>query len=237
VTRYVAWTVLLVVSAFGCEARVTTIATLNHDAGEPAQAASVYIEAESGDLSGGFSIAADADASEGQFLAPPAMITSDDTPGAARARWSFSVAATETFVIWGRIRSPLVSSNRFWFRVDDGPWYKWRITVGDIWYWDRLHDDAAYGTALMFPLDAGQHSLTFANCVPGAELDRLYITSESAAPSGNDTTCTPPHSIELAGQCHPSCGSHGVTTCGDDVCRGKPALESYDCSVCCLVAP
>jgi hypothetical protein len=192
-----------------------------------------YLEAESGSLSSGFTVGTDVTASGGSYLAPPAG-SFETEPGAARASYDLTITRAGDYVVWGRIRSPGASSNRFWFQVDGGAWHKWRISVGDIWYWDALHEDAMYGTKLSFSLTVGTHSLVLANCVEGAWLDRLYITADGDLPPGNDTPCSPPHSIQLAGVCQPSCGSHGDTTCGMTACAGKTALPAYDCDVCCI---
>jgi hypothetical protein len=222
--------------AGACDARITIIGALNRDAAAPAEPdpePGRYIEAEAGQLSAGFTIEDDANASAAHYLAPATELSSEDAPGAARARYSISITQPGNYVIWGRIRSPDVASNRFWIQVDGGTWYKWRISVGDIWYWDRLHDDRAYDTALNFPFSAGEHALVIANCVPGVALDRLYVTAGDEVPPGNDTPCRPPHSIEIAGQCLPSCGSQSGTTCSAPDCAGKPLLGAYDCDVCC----
>jgi hypothetical protein len=136
-------------------------------------------------------------------------------------------------VIWGRIRSPGVLENRLWFQVDGGNFVKWRISTGDIWYWDDLHDDLTYHAPLRFELAAGRHELVLANCAPAVSLDRLYITADGDVPPGNDTPCHPPHSIERDGSCLRSCGSQGGTACGSAECMGKPQFAAYDCGVCC----
>ena len=198
---------------------------------------------ESGELSGGFAVVSDASASDGAYLQPPLGIFSDDAPGEARARYVFSVPTDATYRIWGRIYSPNATNNRFWFQVDGGTWYRWRISTGEIWYWDDFHDNLRYSDPLDFPLSAGEHELTIANCASGTQLDRLYITSEGDEPPGNDTLCSPPHSIEVAGECLRSCGSYandvdGDITCQSSVCQTVPTmLEAYDCSVCCYVPP
>jgi hypothetical protein len=196
-----------------------------------------YLEAEAGELSAGFRRASDPNASAGQFLSPPDGAHSENEPGAARARYTFEIARTATYEVWGRIRGPDPEHNRFWFQLDGGAWHKWRLSTGDIWFWDAFHEDANYGTPLEFALAAGAHTLVIANCVDGAGLDRLYIREAGATPPGNDTLCNPPHSIERAGKCVPSCGSHGRTDCGGDVCQGRPILSAYDCAVCCLIDP
>jgi hypothetical protein len=238
-------------AATACDAGITQLGFLSRDAGgEPARVdasapaadsgdpdASAptpqYLEAESGELSGGFTVESDPAASALRYLAPPSDAHADDAPGSARARYTFELERAGDYVIWGRIRSPDAVTNRFWIQVDGGGWYKWRISVGDIWYWDRFHDDTRYDSALHFPLAAGSHELLIANCVPGAALDRLYITAGTDLPSGNDTTCRPPHSIEIAGECQPSCGLQGGTDCGPTHCEGKQILPAYDCDICC----
>ena len=118
--------------------------------------------------------------------------------------------------------------------MDDAKPIKWRISVGDIWYWNAFHDNIAYETPAEFPLSAGNHRLTIANCVDGVDLDRLYYTLDpNDEPPGNDTPCFPPNSIEVAGVCQPSCGSQGGNGCTIGMCQGKPILPAYDCVLCC----
>jgi hypothetical protein len=204
---------------------------------DAAPTASSYIEAEDGELSAGFTVVDAADASGGHAIAPPADSTDDDAPGAARARYAFEIDSAGEYVIWGRIHSPGASNNRFWFRVDGGAWYKWRLSAGDIWFWDDLHDDTSYGTPLRFALEAGAHELLIASCVPDVLLDRLYLTAAGDVPPGNDTPCHPPHSIEIDGGCQPSCGALTGTACGEQACAGHDLLQAYDCDVCCHADP
>jgi hypothetical protein len=193
----------------------------------------LYLEAESGVLAGGFSIGEDAGASRGRYIAPPVGVESDVEPGMARAVYSFSLERDGDYVIWGRLRAPGALNNRFWFQVDGGVWTKWRISVGDIWYWDDFHRDTDYGNTLTFPLEAGKHELVLANCVDGVALDRLFFSPTGVVPPGNDTACHPPHSIELEGQCLPSCGAQDGTTCDAVACEGRDLISAYDCAVCC----
>lgn len=209
--------------------------------GEP-DAPGLYLEAEDGELSGGFSIVADVAASNGEYIQPPTGPASDQQPVAEtpRARYTFDLASAGDYVIWGRIYSPDVSSNRFWFQVDGGPWIRWRITVGEIWFWDDFHPDTNYNDTLHFMLAAGPHELVIAKAASTARLDRLYITADGDEPPGNDTPCRPPHSIDRGGgDCFESCGSQAPagmhTSCIASMCAGKEALDSYDCNICCVV--
>jgi hypothetical protein len=218
------------------------VAALAGAAGESEQAPGLYLEAESGELSGGFSIVDDVAASNGKYIQPPTGPALEDAPVAdtPRARYRFELPAAGDYVIWGRIYSPDVSSNRFWFQVDGGSWTRWRITVGEIWFWDDFHPDTSYDDTLHFQLAAGPHELVMAKDVSSARLDRLYITSSGDVPPGNDTPCNPPHSIDRGGgDCFPSCGSLAPagmhTSCLVSECAGKPTLEVYDCNLCCVV--
>jgi hypothetical protein len=226
-----AWVLGAVLSTtLGCAPEVTSV-------GQWSPQRIWYFEAESGALSGGFAVRADTSASKSAFLEPPEEELADTLPGAARAAYVFSIPDADQFELWGRIRSPGARTNRFWFQVDGGQWYKWRISVGDIWYWDDLHDDTEYGKALSFELDAGEHELVIASAVGGVSLDRLRVSAVDEPAPKNDTRCKPPHSIELQGECFPSCGSQSGTSCGEAACSGKTILEAYDCDVCCRNAP
>jgi hypothetical protein len=203
----------------------------------PPPPAGPYLEAEDGQLTGGFAIASDPEASSEKYLTPPPGPPSEDEPGPARARYRLQVPSEGEYVLWGRIRAPGADDNRFWFQVDDGSWYKWRISVGEIWFWDDLHDDDAYDQPLTFEWREGVHELEIASCVEGASLDRLYFTSGGDQPPGNDTPCDPPHSIEIDGECLPSCGRLQGTRCGPLDCEGRALLAAYDCDICCRIDP
>jgi hypothetical protein len=221
------WTVSFAAPfVLACAPQVTTV-------GEWSEPPALYLEAEDGELSGGFVATPDDLASNGAFLGSPDASLADEAPGEARALYTFSLPADGLYTIWGRIRSPGAENNRFWVSVDDEPWFKWRISVGDVWFWDDLHDDTAYGTPATFQLARGTHVLSLGFCVSGAELDRLYVTALGDVPPGNDTSCDPPHSIELGGACYPSCGSQSGTLCGATACSGRTIFEAYDCGVCC----
>lgn len=209
------------------------------DAAVPALPAAFYLETEDGVLSGGFGVGADvppADgaASGGFYIEASEEPADGNAPGGARAIFDFNLQAAGDYVIWGRIHSPDALHNRFWFRVDEQTWFLWRISTGDVWYWDDLHNNVDYNNALVFPLSEGAHRLEIANGATLAQLDRLYLTAQGDVPPGNNTVCDPPHSIQVGGACRRSCGSYGVVSCIAEQCDGLEQLDSYDCTVCCL---
>ncbi len=195
-----------------------------------------YLEAESGALSGGFLIQDDATASGGQFITPQVGMSYDGTePGPARATYAINAESEGTYLIWVRIQAPDLSVNRFWFQVDGGTWIKWRITTGNIWFWNYCHDNIDYGTPLSQTLSAGPHQLVIADDVDGAAIDELYYASDGSEPVGNTTKCRPPNSIDVDGGCQPSCGALGGTHCSAADCAtlGLPTVKVYDCAACC----
>ncbi len=215
--------------ACACEPRITSVGAWS-DSGH-------FLEAELGALSGGFEAVTDATASGGVYLSVPEGMQSEDEPGEARAVYEIDVRTPGTYRIYGRIRAADASHNRTWIRVDEGEWYKWRISAGDIWYWDALHDNTRYGVPLEFELAAGRHRLTLANCADQVQVDRLYFTAVEGDEPLNETRCNPPHSIEVGGTCLPSCGSQGGNQCGT-VCQGHSPMFAYDCGpLCCRIAP
>ena len=153
-----------------------------------------YIEAESGTLSG-FTVRVDATASGARFIEPPSIAATQ--PGTALAVYTFQIATAGTYVIWGRIHSPDATHNRFTVRVDGGTSYTWRISTGDVWYWDAFHDNLDYDNPIRFNLAAGRHQLFVSDLVDVVGLDRIYITANGDTPRG---TTPPIHPIDLAGE-------------------------------------
>jgi hypothetical protein len=206
----------------------------------------LYLEAEDAEFSSdptvpdsAFAIISDPTASHGKYILPPASLASDDSPGSAQARYAFNLTKGGDYIIWGRLYTPDVTSNRIWYQVDGGVWYKWRMTVGTIWYWHFFDDDMLYNNALRFMLSAGAHQLLIANDTPGARLDKLYITANGDVPPGNTTKCFPPHTIDRGGPtCEPSCGVQAKpnmpTSC--TCAAGVPTFYAYDCTskMCCF---
>jgi hypothetical protein len=237
-TRAVGRTILgllAVAVAAACDASLTSVGSWSSAVQASDASVYVYLEAETAQLSGGFTVQSDQSVSGGQFLAPPSDAASDSVPGPARAVYSFDVPATGTYFLWGRIHSPDANHNRFWFRIDGGSWTLWRISTGEVWWWNPAHDDAAYAPPLTFTLAAGTHQLVLADAAPGFGIDRFYLTTGSETPPGNTGPCQPPHSIEVGGVCLPSCGSQGGNGCGSVECAGYPLLSAYDCDICCVM--
>jgi hypothetical protein len=213
----------------GCDASSTSVGAWIVEA-----STGFYFEAESGQLTGGFTIASDSTASAGACIEPPAGVASNDEPGAARARYAFEVSTPGTYLVFSRIHAPDAQHNTFWMQLDGAPWFVWRMTTGEDWFWAPLHENTNYGTPLIFDFAAGPHELLVAKDADGDRLDRFYLTADGDTPPGNDTPCNPPHSVRMSGSCVPSCGSQGGNLCGVVACNGLTILPAYDCDVCCI---
>jgi len=223
--------VALAGSIVACRAPIISLGSWSADAGT-----GFYIEAESGQLSGGFTVLADPTAFAGQAIEPPAGVSSPpSSPGSARALYEFSLASPGSYIIWGRIHSPDTAHNTSWVQVDRGVWHLWRVSTGEIWYWNKIHDGFDYNTPVTFDLAVGMHQLSVASAADHVGLDSFYVTDGADRPPLDDTLCTPPDTIQIGGNCIPSCGSLGGNTCGAEVCAGRTALPVYDCAVCCIV--
>lgn len=205
---------------------------LDMDAAAPSF--SVFLEAEAGELSGPIQVGNSAQASGSQFITSSEPSLHNTEPGAGRALFRVELTASGDYIIWARMHGPSATQNRFWVRADAGAWTEWRLSTGEEWFWDDVHQDTSYNTPVTFPLSAGSHTLEFATADTGAELDRLYLTSAGDRPPVEPNLCSPPHSVFDAGQCVRSCGSYGDVTCDALLCDGQPLLDVYDCPICCL---
>ncbi len=220
-----------------CEDGIQNQGELGVDCGGPCPTcaglpSSAWLEAEVGMLSGspGFSVVTDASASGGAYLVP----TSNNTgaPGPNRALYTVDVA-DGAYRLWGRVIAPSAGDDSFWIKVDDGRFVRWNdIARSTTWTWDLVHDSDAGGSAMVYPLAAGTHTIEVANRENGTLLDELYLTADGDTPSGmgdgsaascGDGSC---NGSEDCGSCASDCGECPAS-CGDGSCSG-----SEDCGSC-----
>lgn len=182
-----------------------------------------------------FTIGDDEDASEGKYLEAPAGFTSDALPGPARASYMFEVPEDHDYVIWGRFYAPSRDHNRLWVKVDAGVWTKLRVTTGETWFWYVFHKEGEFDIPLKYTLTEGEHTLAVASDSDGVRVDRFYVTPilSGDRPVGDDTTCNPPHTVQIGDVCMSSCGMLMGNSCDAAMCAGKTLLPAYDCDVCC----
>ncbi len=150
----------------------------------PALPTSIYLEAESGSLSGSpaFAVSNDAQAAGGKYIAPTA--NSLNSPGPNRATYVVDVAAGN-YVLWGRVIAPNADDDSFWISVDGGSFIRWNnIRQTSVWGWDEVHNTDTGGAVVNFALSEGTHTIVVANREDGVRLDKLYLTANGDVPTG-----------------------------------------------------
>ena len=182
-----------------------------------------------------FTIGDDADASEGKYIESPAGFTSDALPGPARASYLFDVPQDHDYVFWARFYAPSRDNNRVWVKVDDGIWTMLRVTTGETWFWYTFHKEGEFDIPIKYTLTEGEHTLQVASDSDGVRIDRFYVTPVLSGdrPAGDDTTCNPPHTVQIGDVCMSSCGMLQGNSCDAAMCAGKTLLPAYDCDICC----
>jgi hypothetical protein len=147
----------------------------------------VWREAESATVTSPMRKVNDTSASGGRHIAvAPGTATAGSPPSTGRATFSFSVSASGTYKVWGRVIAPTNADDSFWVRMDAGPWTNWNnIPVGSTWHWDDLHNGAAGNSLVTYGLSAGTHTLTIAYREDGARLDKVLVTNDAGfVPAG-----------------------------------------------------
>jgi hypothetical protein len=191
--------------------------------------ADVWLEAESGVLSGSptFANNTDSNASGGHYIQPTA--NSPNSPGPNRATYTFTVAAG-TYKVWGRVISPTADDDSFWVSMDGGSFVKWNsIPTSSTWAWDDVHDSDNGGVVKTYALTQGSHTLVVANREDGVKLDKLYVTAKGDTPSGLGGSCTPTTCSALGAACGSiSDGCGGTLACGT-CATGQTCNASNQC--------
>ena len=101
-------------SIVACRAPIISLGSWSADAGT-----GFYIEAESGQLTGGFTVLVDSSAFGGQAIEPPSGVSSrPNTPGSARALYELSLTRPGSYIIWGHIHSPDTAHNTAWLGAE-----------------------------------------------------------------------------------------------------------------------
>ncbi len=187
------------------------INTINLCTPNTAPPSDFYLEAECATVGSEWSIVTASGASEGRSVVynqgPQGFLQNRDDMsvfGSAERRitFQFDIPTTDNYHVWVRVRTPNASDDSFWVRTNGGPWRKWWQGFSNPQYsndyqWVRLQADQ-----LASPVNfmAGTNTLSFTYRENGAYLDKVFIGSSGATPSG------------LGGQALVSCNSNQVQT-------------------------
>ena len=146
-------------------------------------------EAECATVGADWTIARDVAASKGGYVT---YLGSDatDTPPADeaenRVRFTLDSVQENTYYLYARVFAEDEASDAFWIRINGGDWVRWN---GFSAYGDFVWNESGNSP---FALQAGTNVIDIAFSESGAQLDKVYITTERTAPTGlgaEDTAC------------------------------------------------
>jgi hypothetical protein len=134
-----------------------------------------WFEAEAGAPTSPLVAAADAAASNGQFIWVPsgAAVDCTTTTTGGWATYTVNVATAGTYKIWGRSIAPSTSKDSFCLQVDTGAVTNFTLNVSPTWVWSL----AQTPTSSTYTLSAGTHTIKVRYRETGAKLDRLLLTN------------------------------------------------------------
>ena len=150
--------------------------------------ADFFLEAECGFPGANWVRTFNLDASNNDFQTIMTGLNSLDVPPTAGAdilRFTITTVALGTYRILGRVRSASGADDSFWFRVDEGTWFKWNDwDTGGTWQWIEFSDNDNANTPVRYTLSAGSHSIDLAYREDGAGIDKLHLTINGGTPAG-----------------------------------------------------
>lgn len=191
--------------------------------------AGILLEAECAD-NDGFDIDDSAQASNGEYAVSSHTKTSQ--AGNDRLTFAFEVATAGNYRVWGRVDAPGMEYNSFWVRMDQGTWKTWNdLPAG--WTWDDVHDTPTGGSAVIYNLTAGSHSLVIANREKYTRLDKIYIAPSGQSPSATQTTapasnCGGGPSVPTATGCVDNASCDDYDACTTDTCSSSGTCQYAD---------
>jgi hypothetical protein len=150
-----------------------------------AQSTSIWLEAECASVGSLWNKPADANASNSSYVViQPGNNSTSSAPtnSAGYIDFSFSVSQSGTYSVFARVLTPTANDDSWWVRMDGGSWIVWNNIAATSWTWAQFPNT--------FNLSAGSHTLTFAYREDGAQLDKINITTSTAAPTGAGSTAS-----------------------------------------------
>ncbi|THH41780.1 T9SS type A sorting domain-containing protein [Neolewinella litorea] len=176
----------------------------------------VFLEGECAEVGGNWQILRDTLASQDSFvvIAPgfKSMQTPPEDVPANRVRFRLNVLQSDDFHVWGRVRSAGPDEDSYWVRINEGEWVQWsnRLRFQNEWHWREVAGSP-------FPAPAGPMIIDFAFREPNTRLDKIYVSSMRASPTGlggpaincdEETDCTRfPEACRSAAWIEAECGN------------------------------
>jgi hypothetical protein len=135
----------------------------------------VWLEAECGTVGAAWNVRLDTLASNESYAVPKDDLSSlqkapEDIEAAIS--FSFTVNTDSTFYLYGNVNCPR-NKDTYWIKMDDGSFVAVGGLTTDGWEWKKFTS---------FDLTAGEHTLSIAYRLAGAELDKICISEFSYPP-------------------------------------------------------
>lgn len=179
-----------------------------HFSESPKPEVGICLEAEHSTYNHPMMLLEDTKASSGQYLEVATGKNAYKSPPAkGHATYTFQVADSGSYRLWGRIIAPSGGDDSFWVKVNEGEWVRWNnIARSQDWTWDEVHDADNGNQVMQYALLEGTHQLHIAYREDGAKLDKLYFTKKGDTPTDEAQDCgtnlanTHGISVELLGE-------------------------------------
>ncbi|SDL32502.1 Putative Ig domain-containing protein [Catalinimonas alkaloidigena] len=160
------------------------IQVISNGTNPPPASTDLWLEAECATLGSNWSTVSSSSASNSAIVtvksgygSAPSGLAND------RVRFSFDVSSAGTYRIFGRIRAMSSNRNSFWIRVNGGNWILWEMPVNSDYTWYEKDGGAVQ-------LAAGYNTIDVEYREPNTNLDKLYLTKGTSAPTGLGNTAS-----------------------------------------------
>ncbi|MDD4969396.1 MAG: sialate O-acetylesterase [Paludibacter sp.] len=141
-----------------------------------------YFEPECSELGGNWNMVTDNTASNSTYVTIKPGMNNTTTVSADSANaiyFDFNTRSDTTFYVYARVYCKTLTSDSYWFKMDDGSFEYVNGLPKGLWTWAKIKS---------YNLKAGKHTLAIANGEEGARLDKIYISNVDIAPTGMGET-------------------------------------------------
>ena len=146
----------------------------------------IYLEAETGVVKAPMVAVAAENAIKGSYIHTPVGAINQDNAVTAATQvalgtltFQIDVKVAGAYQVFGRVGSPIATTNGFYLRVDGGALQTWQFpqTIDDL-IWDKADPAIAAGAPISFNLTAGAHTFEVRQRRGRARIDALVLSSD-----------------------------------------------------------
>jgi hypothetical protein len=146
----------------------------------------IYLEAEKGTVKAPMVAVAAENAINGSYIHTPVGAVNQDNAVTAATQatlgtltFQIDVKVAGTYQVFGRVGSPIATTNSFYIKADAGALQTWQFPqTNDDLIWDKADPVVAAGTPISFNLTAGAHTFEVRQRRGRARIDALILTND-----------------------------------------------------------